>query len=90
MVCTTKEEGGLGVIDIEKQNEALLLKNLNKFFNNKDIPRAKLIWEKHYRNGKLPGYTKKGSFWCRDILNYLPHFKEMARIQLQCGNNILF
>jgi len=90
MVCKTKEEGGLGVIDIEKQNEALLLKNLNKFFNKKDIPWLQLIWEKHYRNGKLPGHTKKGSFWWRDILKYLPHFKEMTRVQLQCGSSILF
>jgi len=66
MVCKTKEKGGLGVIDIEKQNEALLLKNLNKFFNKKDIPWVQLIWEKYYRNGKLLGHTKKGSFWWRD------------------------
>jgi len=90
MVCKTKEEGCLGVIDIEKQNEALLLKNLNKFFNEKDIPWVQLIWEKYYRNGKLPGHTKKGSFWWRDILKYLPHFKEMTRVQLQCGSRILF
>jgi len=38
MVCIPKEEGGLGVIDLQKQNEALLLKNLDKFFNQKDIP----------------------------------------------------
>lgn len=41
MVCKAKEEGGLGVIDTEKQNEALLLKNLNKFFNKMDIPWCK-------------------------------------------------
>ena len=33
MVCIPKEDGGLGVIDQEKQNEALLMKNLDKFFN---------------------------------------------------------
>jgi hypothetical protein len=37
MVCKPKE-GGLGVIDIKKQNEALLMKNLDKFFNKHDIP----------------------------------------------------
>lgn len=37
MVCLPKE-GGLGVIDIGKQNEALLLENFNKFFNRLDIP----------------------------------------------------
>ena len=38
MVCKPKEEGGLGAIDIKKQNEAMLMKNLDKFFNKHDIP----------------------------------------------------
>lgn len=32
-VCKSKEEGGLGVINLKTQNEALLLKHLSKFFN---------------------------------------------------------
>lgn len=35
MVCIPKIEGGLGVINLEKQNEALHMKNLDKFFNKK-------------------------------------------------------
>jgi hypothetical protein len=54
MVCTSKEEGGLGIINLELQNQALLMKNLDKFFNRKDI--------KHYRNGRLLGTVNKGSF----------------------------
>jgi len=42
MICKTKE-GGLGVIIIEKQNEALLLKNLDKLFNKRDIPWVQMI-----------------------------------------------
>jgi hypothetical protein len=38
IICTPKEEGGLGVINIEEQNKALLLKNLHKFFNKAQIP----------------------------------------------------
>ena len=63
MVCVPKDEGGLEVIDIEKQNKALLIKNLHKFFNKVDLPWVNLIWEKHYRNGKLSSHIKKGSFW---------------------------
>jgi hypothetical protein len=37
-----KEEGGLGLIGLEKHNEALILKNVNKFFNNLDIPWVQL------------------------------------------------
>jgi hypothetical protein len=43
MVCKTKEEGGRGVINLQLQNQALLMKNLDKFFNKKDIPWVHLI-----------------------------------------------
>jgi len=35
MVCVPKEDSGLGIINLEKQNEALLMKNLDKFYNKK-------------------------------------------------------
>jgi hypothetical protein len=38
LVCLPKSEGGLGVLHLETHNEALLLKNLHKFFNSLDIP----------------------------------------------------
>lgn len=47
MVCTPKEEGGLEVLNSRIQNQALLLKNLYKFFN-KLLIWVQLIWEKHY------------------------------------------
>jgi len=46
-VTVPKVDGGLGVIYIRRQNEALLLKNLHKFFNKLDLPWVNLIWEKH-------------------------------------------
>ena len=68
ILCIPKEEGGLGVIDLKKHNEALLLKNLDKFFNKRDIPWVSLVWEKLYSNGKLPNHIRKDFFWWRDIL----------------------
>lgn len=82
MVCNSKDEGGLGIINLEAQNQALLMKNLDKFYNKKDVPWVKLVWEKHYKNDRLPGAVKKGSFWWRDILKLLPKFKELADIQV--------
>jgi hypothetical protein len=62
MVCLPKEEGGLGVIDLRVHNEALLLKNLHKFFNKVNLPWVKLIWDNYYKDGKLPNKTKKAPF----------------------------
>ena len=81
---------GLGVINLETHNEALLLKNLHKFFNKSDIPWVNLFWEKHYRNGKLPSHIKDDSFWWRDILKLLDAFKRMAMVNIQNGASCLF
>lgn len=61
-----KTEGGLEVLNLQTQNKALLLKYLDSFFNKTDIPWVHLIWEKYYRNGKLPYHTMKGSIWWRN------------------------
>jgi len=90
MVCSPKDAGGLGVIDLEKQNKALLIKNLHKFFNKQDIPWVHLIWEKHYRHGKLPSHIKKGSFWWRENLKLIPEFKNLARPQISNCESSLF
>jgi hypothetical protein len=89
MVCVPKDEGGLRAIDIEKQNKALLTKNLHKFFNRLDIPWVNLVWEKHYRNGKLPNHIKKRSFWWRDNLKFLADFKSFVKPQVQNGETSL-
>lgn len=91
MVCVSKDDGGLGVLNIEIQNQALLMKNLDKFFNKKDIPWVHLIWEKNYSNGKLPNHLiKKGSFWWKDVLKLLPKFKDLAKVQVRNGQSCLF
>jgi hypothetical protein len=44
MACKPKTKGGLGVIKPRLQNEALLLKNLDKFFSRDNLPWVNLIW----------------------------------------------
>jgi hypothetical protein len=38
VACKPKDEGGLCVVNLRTQNEALVTKNLHKYFNNEDIP----------------------------------------------------
>jgi hypothetical protein len=62
MVCLPKNQGGMGILQLEHHNDAFLLKNLHNLFNKENIPWVHLIWEKYNRNGKLPNHTLKGSF----------------------------
>jgi hypothetical protein len=41
-VQRTKTQGGLGIINLEAQNKALLLKHLHKFFNKAKVPWVEL------------------------------------------------
>jgi hypothetical protein len=52
--CRTKEEGGLGIINMKNQNIAFLMKFLDKFYNHADIPWVKLTWMKLYSNDNTP------------------------------------
>ena len=76
IVCILKEEGGLRILNLQTHNEALLLKHLHMFFFNKNrMSWVELMWNKYYRNGKLPSLNKpKGSFWWRDVLKLLDKY----------------
>jgi hypothetical protein len=37
-ICRPKDQGGLGVLNLHIQNNALMLKNLHKFYNRLDVP----------------------------------------------------
>jgi hypothetical protein len=90
MVCLPKSEGGLGVLQLENHNDALLLKNLHKFFNKADIPWVHLIREKQYGNGRLPNHILKGSFWWQDNLRLMEKFKSCASGTVQSGSTCSF
>lgn len=72
-----KSQGGLGIKKIVVQNDALLMKQLHKFYNHADVPWVHLVWDNYYTNS-LPGQRKRGSFWWRDILKLLGQFKGIA------------
>jgi hypothetical protein len=66
------------------------MKNLDKFFNKKDVPWVALIWEKHYSNGRLPNHIKKGLFWWRDILKLLDWYKLFSSVTVRRGETCRF
>jgi hypothetical protein len=63
-VCLQNKNGGLGILNLRVQNQALIIKFLYKFFNRHDTPWVQLIWEAHYNDGKITrDKATKGSFW---------------------------
>lgn len=89
--CRSKDEGGLGIIDIKSQNTALLLKHLHKFYNHADIPWVKLTWNKLYANNFIPPHAKtpSGSFWWKDLLKLTKDYRNISRCNPGKGNSIM-
>jgi len=77
IVMKPKDKGGLGIINLSLQNNALLLKHLDKFYKE-DIQLVKLIWKKYYLDGVPHLRTKKGSFWSKDILRFHIQYRGVA------------
>jgi hypothetical protein len=82
-ICSPKNQGGLGVLDLSTQNEVVLLKNLHKFFNRHDIPWEKLVWSSYYNNGQIPRNHMEGSFWWKAHLK----FKGISRCNIGDGKS---
>ena len=90
MLCKPKESGGVGIINFPKQNEALLLKHLHKFYNKSDVPWVSLVWGAHYGESVPHAQNLCGSFWWRDIMKLVEKFWLIATIQPGKGNSFLF
>lgn len=90
MVCTSKDQGGLGVLNLGDHNKAMLMKYLHKFYNRDDIPWVGLVWESYYSNGRLPGNISKGSFWWKDVTKLIHKFKSIAKVDLKDGMTCMF
>jgi hypothetical protein len=61
-VCHPKKHGGLGVLNLEIQNKALLMKQLHKFYSKADVPWVHLVWAL-YGDNVPHASSKRGSFW---------------------------
>jgi hypothetical protein len=68
LVRRPKDKGGIGVINLGVQNDALLLKQLDKFYSKANIQWVNLIWHKYYTNIVPHLAREKSSFWWKDIL----------------------
>jgi hypothetical protein len=76
-------------VDLQRKNEALLLKHLHKFYNKEDTPWVKLVWN-HYEQ-EVPHAAKPcGSFWWRDIVRLSDQYREICSISLGQGDTTLF
>jgi hypothetical protein len=82
-----KRNGGLGILDLATQNDALLLKNLHKLYNRWDIPWVQLVWNNYYQNGSLPDSRLKGSYWWKAHLKLITKFKGISLVQLKNGSS---
>ena len=90
MVCRPKEKGGLGVINLQLQNQGLLIKHLHKFYNKADIPWVSLLWDSYY-DGVVPHATVLcGSFWWKDIFKLADNYRAVASVSVNKGDSVLF
>ena len=89
LVCKPKSSGGLGIKDLSKQNDGLLIKNLHKFFNKQDLPWVQLCWS-YYREGVPQVANLCGSFWWRDIMKLVHKYSEICTVQVHDGDSALF
>jgi hypothetical protein len=90
MLCKQKDKGGVGLVNFTKQNEALLLKNLDKFFNKADLPWVHLIWKTYYEDSVPQSQKLCGSFWWRDICKHLDGYFKVSSVLLGKGDTFLF
>jgi hypothetical protein len=76
-------------MNLEFQNDALLLKYMDKFMNKADIPWVDLVWHSHY-NGKVPHASPKtGSFWWKDICSLYFQYRGLTTCEPGGGDSIL-
>ena len=90
MVRRPKKSGGLGILDLHVQNDALLLKLLHKFYNQHGTPWVNLIWNTYYTD-IVPHATEPcDSFWWRDLIQLMPIYQGVTQTNVRNGTTALF
>jgi hypothetical protein len=90
LVRRPKSKGGLGVVNLSVQNNALLLKQLDKFYRKADVQWVRLIWQKYYQNAVPHLAREKGSFWWKDILRLHVLYRGVAICLPSRGDTVAF
>lgn len=90
LVQKPKHKGGLGVINLSMHNDALLLKQLDKFYRKVDVQWVNLIWQKYYQTEVPHLAREKGSFWWKDILRLHLKYRGIASCIPYKGDTISF
>ena len=90
LICRPKQKGGLGILNLSLQNEALLMKHLDKFYNKENVPWVQLIWDSYYYN-RVPHATDLcGSLWWKDVSKLMDKFRACSSIKPGVGDTVLF
>jgi hypothetical protein len=85
-----KKKGGLGIKNLYLQNDALLMKQLHKFYSKEDTPWVQQVWFKYYANRVPHSHRVVGSFWWKDIFELKDLYTGITTCQLGDGSSILF
>ena len=89
VVCRPKKFGGLGVLNLELQNKALLMKQLHKFYCKEDVPWVHLVWSL-YGPGASHAQSSRGSLWWRDVFSLVKVYRSITRCTIGNGESTLF
>src|SRR3954462_12997695 len=85
LVCRSKNKRGIGILNLQLQNQALLMKHLNKLYNKEDVPWVSLVWNTYY-NQRVPHATELcGYFWWKDVVKHMYSFVAVSKIKIGSG-----
>jgi hypothetical protein len=90
MVCKPKNKGGLGIINLQIQNNALLLKQLDKFYNNEDIHWVHLARDAYYHHDVPHAVVLFGSPWWKNIISLADDYRAISSVNVGNGSTALF